>query len=387
MTITLAQPAYVSQAQFVSNTTHVVKFQTQTAVAGHKAIFGLHVAAGISGLTVSDNSTQGPGGPNNWIVDVLSVGGAAAFAIIRCDLTRDILTSDSITATWTTAGTSRGDLFELIGAVAGGPDKSLNTYGFTTVTALDTGSMAAVSVAGCFVYAGFTGVTTSTTFTAGNDGQGNNYTQGCSQNAANRVYGSEYILSEASALAFKATGTLGANNTGRGAIAAYAPTTNVAPVNTVAPAVTGNPQEGQTLTTTDGTWTGTPSPTFAYQWQKDGVDIGGATANTLVLPAGTATHGVKCNVTATNTAGSATASSNTVTPIGLRYTMGAVNLPIELCDNSVFDFQGQFAMGAFPLPIELADASHLTYAQGPTGNTSKLRRWKNQPTYDGWHHP
>ena len=35
-----------------------------------------------------------------------------------------------------------------------------------------------------------------------------------------------------------------------------------APVNTVAPAVTGTATFGSTLTTTNGTWTGAPAPTF-----------------------------------------------------------------------------------------------------------------------------
>lgn len=87
------------------------------------------------------------------------------------------------------------------------------------------------------------------------------------------------------------------------------------PANTVAPAVTGNPAEGQTLTTTDGTWTG--SPTFTYQWYKGGVAIGGATANTLVLAFAQVgnTANIKCTVTATNAAGPVSADSNTVAQI------------------------------------------------------------------------
>jgi hypothetical protein len=56
-----------------------------------------------------------------------------------------------------------------------------------------------------------------------------------------------------------------------------------APVNTVAPAVTGTATVGQTLSTTNGTWTGAPAPTFTYQWQRAGSNIGGATASTYLL--------------------------------------------------------------------------------------------------------
>jgi hypothetical protein len=45
------------------------------------------------------------------------------------------------------------------------------------------------------------------------------------------------------------------------------------PVNIVAPAVTGTATVGQTLSTTDGTWTGAPAPTFSYQWQRNNVNI------------------------------------------------------------------------------------------------------------------
>src|SRR5204862_4098547 len=61
------------------------------------------------------------------------------------------------------------------------------------------------------------------------------------------------------------------------------------PVNSVAPAMTGTAASGQTLSTDNGTWTGYPTPTFAYAWlrcDQAGANcsvIGGATANTYAL--------------------------------------------------------------------------------------------------------
>ena len=82
------------------------------------------------------------------------------------------------------------------------------------------------------------------------------------------------------------------------------------PVNTVAPVVSGTVQVGQTLSTTNGTWTGTPTPTFAYQWQRGASNIGGATSSTYVIQSADIGSTIRCVVTATNTVGSASANSN-----------------------------------------------------------------------------
>lgn len=85
-----------------------------------------------------------------------------------------------------------------------------------------------------------------------------------------------------------------------------------APVNTVAPVVTGTGYVGYTLTTTNGTWTGSPAPTFTYQWRRNGVNIGGATSSTYVVTLTDEGVPVDCVVTATNGSGSANATSNSI---------------------------------------------------------------------------
>lgn len=64
---------------------------------------------------------------------------------------------------------------------------------------------------------------------------------------------------------------------------------------------------------TSGVWSG--SPTFAYQWTRDGTNIGGATNPSYTFVAADQTHLIGCTVTASNGAGSATATSNTVGPV------------------------------------------------------------------------
>jgi hypothetical protein len=91
--------------------------------------------------------------------------------------------------------------------------------------------------------------------------------------------------------------------------------TGLPPVNTVAPSITGTAQEGQTVTCSTGTWTGTPTITYAYQWRRNGSNIGSATNSTYTLVTADVSQSITCQVTATNGSGSASATSNTITPI------------------------------------------------------------------------
>lgn len=104
--------------------------------------------------------------------------------------------------------------------------------------------------------------------------------------------------------------------TGMLAYASTAPIGN-APVNTVAPAITGVPDPDEELTCSTGTWTGDATITYAYQWKRNNVDISGETGNTYTILAGDVGDDLKCSVTATNSVGSDFADSNTVTVSGL----------------------------------------------------------------------
>lgn len=88
-----------------------------------------------------------------------------------------------------------------------------------------------------------------------------------------------------------------------------------APVNTVAPAVTGTATFGQTLSTTNGTWIGAPAPTFTYQWQRVTTNISGATSSTYVLVAADVGNTIRCVVTATNSVAAVSANSNSTATV------------------------------------------------------------------------
>jgi hypothetical protein len=86
------------------------------------------------------------------------------------------------------------------------------------------------------------------------------------------------------------------------------------PANSVAPAVTpGIAAPGSVLSTTNGTWTNTPTG-FTYQWKRGGTNISGATSALYTVVALDVGQLLTCVVTASNATGSASATSNSVTP-------------------------------------------------------------------------
>jgi hypothetical protein len=80
--------------------------------------------------------------------------------------------------------------------------------------------------------------------------------------------------------------------------------TKVAPRASVNPAISnltdpGNtPQSGDELSCSQGTWSA--SPTFAYQWLRDGEEIAGAGSSTYTVEAGDDGKSLQCRVTATS---------------------------------------------------------------------------------------
>jgi hypothetical protein len=87
-----------------------------------------------------------------------------------------------------------------------------------------------------------------------------------------------------------------------------------APSNTTSPAVSGTAKVGQTLTVSNGTWSGSPTG-YTYHWQRctsstSCTDIAGATNQSYVVRAADAGRTLRAVVTATNADGSSTANSN-----------------------------------------------------------------------------
>jgi hypothetical protein len=92
--------------------------------------------------------------------------------------------------------------------------------------------------------------------------------------------------------------------------------TGTAPKNTAPPTISGTPQSGSTLTVSPGSWSGTPAPTFSYQWQRcvgtggGCASISGATSTTYTAGSADVGHTLLAEVTAKNTTGSSTANTS-----------------------------------------------------------------------------
>jgi len=94
------------------------------------------------------------------------------------------------------------------------------------------------------------------------------------------------------------------------------------PVNSEAPQVSGTPAVGQTLLCSAGSWSGTPTPTFTYQWLREGAAITGATSESYTVQTSDQGHGLVCEVTASNSAGKTAAQS---TPVSIPAEAKPVN--------------------------------------------------------------
>jgi Ig domain of plant-specific actin-binding protein len=110
-----------------------------------------------------------------------------------------------------------------------------------------------------------------------------------------------------------------AKNSAGSSTAASAPTAVVAapsaPANSAMPTISGTAQIGQTLTVSNGTWTGPGTITYSYQWlrcdQNGGscTAITGATKNSYTLTSADSGHSIRARVTAKNTNGSTSATT------------------------------------------------------------------------------
>jgi hypothetical protein len=136
--------------------------------------------------------------------------------------------------------------------------------------------------------------------------------------------------------------------------------TGTEPRNTAAPSISGNPQEGQTLSASPGSWSGAAPISYAYQWNRcDGsgancVAISGATGQTYNLTSADVTHTMRVAVKASNSKGSASATSGPTAVVaparsgGAAVSVQTISLPDRLVVDNV-KFSPQPLVGRKPL--------------------------------------
>jgi hypothetical protein len=165
------------------------------------------------------------------------------------------------------------------------------------------------------------------------------------------------------------------------------PTTPQAPRNTFLPSIVGSGVLGQTLTASNGIWTGTTPLLYAYQWVRCGADGGqasgsdcpaitGATGTQYVTTTSDVGQRLRVQVTARNTIGTASATSNataqvqrtgatptttpdpSLPPGGIRLPSGKVSIPVTSVSLPERLIVGEFVFTPSPVrsrerPLEL----------------------------------
>jgi hypothetical protein len=148
--------------------------------------------------------------------------------------------------------------------------------------------------------------------------------QGCT--SISGAVGTSYTVKTGDAgktLAVVVTGTNGSGvSSAQSQPTAVVPSSSAAPKNTSLPKVSGTAQSGNRLTGSNGTWSGSPSPSFTYKWERctsKGAackTISGQTKSTYAVVSGDTGSTLRFLVTGTNASGSATAVSAATAAVG-----------------------------------------------------------------------
>jgi hypothetical protein len=171
------------------------------------------------------------------------------------------------------------------------------------------------------------------------------------------------------------------------------------PANQTPPTISGTAQEKQTLTASQGSWTGAQPQTYTFQWRRCDqtgagcADIAGATKATYVLTTSDIGHTLRVTVTAHNSLGDASATSTPTAvvvkasaPAGAAISVNDVALPNRLVVDRlsfspyilrarqpivarfhVSDTQGHSVIGAMVLVVGIPFGNTTTPAEQTTG--------------------
>lgn len=123
-----------------------------------------------------------------------------------------------------------------------------------------------------------------------------------------------------------------------------------APTNTSGPVLSGTRVVGQTLSVTNGSWSGSPD-TFAYQFKRDGADIPGAASSSYVAQSADIGHVITCTVAATSIHG----TSQPVSSNGLTIASEITGTDVQLWTTSTAGLGGSPGV-LVPSPTSVYDS-------------------------------
>ena len=176
-----------------------------------------------------------------------------------------------------------------------------------------------------------------------------------------------------------ATNVLG---TATGGASLFVPT--IPPSNTVLPVISGTAAVGKTLTCYAATWKGAPTPSFTFRWLRDGLAIAGATAQSYTVRGADAGHRLACEVTATNSAGTATATSASLDVAAPTLALKVATTHVKL--GKTIDLRGSVSnvvAGDRTVRVYRKVGAKLTLLKSLSISSSGAYRWSLKPKKPG----
>ena len=141
------------------------------------------------------------------------------------------------------------------------------------------------------------------------------------------------------------------------------------PLNVTPPTLTGSNVVGSSISVNSGTWFGSLPINFTYQWFRGGSPISGETLDTYILVQADAANTIRCQVTATNIAGTASADSNIYTILDAN--ANAFLTAASITDNTIVNAVNQLFVSLKGYSIyNKMYALHLY-----VGGTSSTHKW------------